>query len=75
MAFIRLSENIEKIVSLAISPNKKFIAVCERLKNDEEGIKKCPSVSVYNIKSSSVSANLANEKKQFNYAETTSEHF
>lgn len=63
MAFLRLTENIEKIVSLAISPSKKFIAVCERLKSDEEGIKRIPSVSVYNIKSSSVAANLSNEKK------------
>ena len=63
MAFIRLSENIDRIVSLAISPSKKFIAVCERLKNDDEGAKRVPCVSVYNIKSSSVASNLANEKK------------
>lgn len=58
MAFLRLSENIEKIVSFAISPSKKFVAVCERLKSEDEGLKRIPSVSVYNIKSSSVSANL-----------------
>jgi len=63
MAFLRLSENIEKIVSLAISPSKKFIAVCERLKNEDDGNKRCPTVSVYNIKSSSIASNLTNEKK------------
>jgi hypothetical protein len=36
MAFLRLSENLERIICLAISPNKKFIAVCERLKSDDE---------------------------------------
>ncbi|EAR88012.2 WD domain, G-beta repeat protein (macronuclear) [Tetrahymena thermophila SB210] len=75
MAFIKLSENIDKIVSLAISPNKKFIAVCEKLKSEDDGNKKCPQVAIYNIKSSSVGANLANEKKQFNYADTTVENF
>ena len=58
MAFMRLSENLEKIVSLAISPNKKYIAVCERLKNSGNQTKICPQVSVYNIKSYTVKANL-----------------
>ena len=30
MNFIKLSPNLEQIVSMTISPNKKFIAVCEK---------------------------------------------
>ncbi len=39
-------------MSLAISPNKKFVAVCEKMKADEvDTKKKIPSVSIYNIAS------------------------
>ena len=31
MNFIKLSDNLENIDCMAISPNKKFIAVAERL--------------------------------------------
>lgn len=42
MAFLRLSENMERINSMAISPSKKFVAVCERLKSEEDGGKRFP---------------------------------
>ncbi|EGR29862.1 WD repeat protein [Ichthyophthirius multifiliis] len=75
MVFLRLTENLEKIICLTISPNKKFVAVCERLKQDEESFKRFPQVSVYNIKSNTIKANLQNEKKQFSYPDTQTEAF
>lgn len=38
---------------MAISKTKKFVAICEKHKDDSgDGRRKCPSVSVYNIKAS-----------------------
>jgi hypothetical protein len=34
MKFIRQSENLKEITCLALAPNKRFLAVCERHKND-----------------------------------------
>ena len=36
---------------MAISPNKEFVAICEKMKDDDnESKKKSPYVSVYEIK-------------------------
>jgi hypothetical protein len=34
MVFIKLSENMDSIACMATSPNKKLLAVSERLKNE-----------------------------------------
>lgn len=34
MKFIRQSETIKEVTAMAMSPNKKFLAVCEKHKND-----------------------------------------
>lgn len=76
MSFLKLSDNLEKIHCMTISNNKKFIAVCEETKDDyEEGKKKYPSVSVYDIKASLNKNTQGSEKKHFPYAETSSENF
>lgn len=35
---------------MAISPNKKFMAICEKIKDEDDSKKKYPNVTVYNIK-------------------------
>lgn len=75
MSFLPLNESLEKIVSIAISPNKKFIAICEKIRDDDDSKKKYPNVSVYNIKSQQQKSTDGNEKKVFTYSETTVAHF
>jgi hypothetical protein len=52
MNFLKLSDNIERIECLTISSNKKWVAVCEKIKKSEDSNQvNVPSVSVYNTKS------------------------
>lgn len=46
MKFIRQSETIREITAMAMSPNKKFLAVCEKHKNDYN-----PYITFYDMKS------------------------
>lgn len=46
MNFIRMSENMEQVTCIAKSPNNKFLAVAEKLKNES-----VPQVSVFSFKS------------------------
>ena len=50
MSFVKLNDNLDKIICMAISPNKKSVAMCESYSNEEESKKKCPTVTVYNIR-------------------------
>jgi hypothetical protein len=61
MNFIRLSETTERIECMTISPNKRFVAVCERQTLNSGGydperngsVKRIPVVRVYNTRSHS----------------------
>jgi hypothetical protein len=45
MKFIRQAENVREITSLTLSPNKRFLAVCERHRGDPTTY-----VALYDIK-------------------------
>lgn len=34
MKFIKQPDNLKEITAMSLSPNKRFLAVCERHKND-----------------------------------------
>lgn len=42
---LKLGENVESIVCMCVSKNKKYLAISERIKNDAY-----PQLSIYNIK-------------------------
>jgi hypothetical protein len=52
MNFLKLTDNLDIIKSICISPNKKYLAICEKLKEDDDLKKKLPTVTVYNIRAS-----------------------
>ena len=70
-----LSENLERVVCMTISPNKKFLAICEKLKDEDDSKRKCPFVQVYNIKSAAMKNSVGTEKKNFSYADTQVANF
>jgi hypothetical protein len=45
MKFIKLSEKLKEITAVSISPNKKFLAVCETQRDDRAAY-----VSFYDLK-------------------------
>jgi len=60
---------------MAISPNREFLAICEKINEDDESKKKIPWVSVYEIKKSLVKSAVGGESRSFNYPETNVLHF
>jgi cilia- and flagella-associated protein 57 len=67
LAFLKkkLPEQVETILCMAISPNRKFLAVSERIRNDP-----IPQISIYNIKNSQMKSE---KEKTFRYSDSKSE--
>lgn len=68
MVFIKLSENMDSIACMATSPNKKLLAVSERLKNES-----LPQVTIYNMKAPP--NKVEQEKRVFKYSESQGAYF
>lgn len=62
MRFIRQPDSIKEITAMTLSPNKRFLAVCERHKNDTNAY-----VSFYDMKS-----NFKQIKQSINITELVS---
>lgn len=53
MSFIKLHESVENIECMAISPNKKFIAIGEKISNSQDDEHhRCLNIGIYTVRTS-----------------------